>query len=90
MEKYLYPAFFVLSIAAMLFYLYKTHPRWLGTVCVRAICGLVAILVINALMSVLKIDCSVGVNVVSVPTIALLGIPGIILVYGVVYFFTHI
>ena len=90
MEKYLYPAFFLLSVAAMLVYLYKTHPRWLGAVCVRALCGVVAILVINGVMTLLKIDCSVGVNVVSVPTIALLGIPGLILIYGVVYFFNHI
>ena len=90
MEKYLYPALFIVSIAAMVFYLYKTHPRWLGTVCVRAICGVVAILVINAVLNALKIDSSVGVNAVSITAISLLGIPGLVLSYGIVYYFLHV
>jgi hypothetical protein len=89
MEKYLYPALLIISIAAMMLYLYKTHTRWLGAVCVRAVCGIVAILVLNAIFGALKLNCNVGVNAVTISAIGFLGVPGLILSYGVVYFFLH-
>lgn len=90
MEKYLYPAFFIVSIIALIFYIYKTHKRWLATVCIRVIIGTIVIFTLNLLLPMIKITCVVGINPVTIATIGLLGIPGLILLYGAVYFFTSI
>lgn len=90
MEKYLYPAFLIISIVAFVLYLYKTHTHWLGTVCVRAIGGIVAILVLNAVFHLLKVPCTVGVNAITISTVGLLGVPGLILMFGSVYFFYRV
>ncbi len=88
MEKYLYPIFLILSIALLILYICKTHKRWLATVCIRVIIGAIVIFTLNLLLPMMKITCVVGLNPITVTVIGLLGIPGLILLYGSVYFFT--
>ncbi len=88
MEKYLYPAFLILSIVAFIFYVYKTHKRWLATVCIRIIIGIIVIFTLNLLLPMIKITCEVGINPITVTVVGLLGIPGLIFLYLSVYFFT--
>lgn len=88
MEKYLYPIFLVITILLMIAYLYKTHKRWLVTVAIRAVAGIVLILVLNIVLPMVGAAVSVGVNPISVIGSGLLGIPGIILLYGSSYFFS--
>ncbi|MDD5935933.1 MAG: pro-sigmaK processing inhibitor BofA family protein [Clostridiales bacterium] len=90
MEQYLYPTLFILSIIIFIFYIYKTHTRWLTTVCIRVIVGIALIMILNLVLPMYKISCMVGVNPITVTTIGLLGVPGLLLIYGSVYFFTNI
>lgn len=89
MEQYIYLGFFILSILVMIVYLYKTHKKWVITVCLRAVCSIVLILVLNWVFELCKINCNVGVNVITITVASLLGVPGMLLIYGSVYFFTH-
>lgn len=90
MEKYLYPSLLIISIAALIFYLYKTHTKWLATVCIRVVAGIIVILLLNTIFGLVHIQCQVGINALTVSTVGLLGVPGLILIYGAVYFFTRI
>ncbi len=89
MEQYIYLGFFIISILAMIVYLYKTHKKWVITVCLRAVCSIVLIPILNWVFELLKINCNIAVNVITIGVASLLGVPGMLLMYGCVFFFTH-
>lgn len=88
MERYLYPILFAAAILLMIGYLYKTHRKWLITVGIRVIAGSALILLLNWVLPLTGLSLSIGVNPISVTCCGLLGIPGLLLLYGTVYFFT--
>lgn len=51
---------------------------------VRAVTGIGMILCINQILKELEIALSVGVNPISVLTSGILGIPGVLLLYGMI------
>lgn len=61
----------------------KKKVEWLLNVVMRSILGTLAIYFINAGLDMLGISLGVGVNVITVLTCAVLGIPGLLALYGI-------
>lgn len=67
----------VLFICAM-----RKKVEWLLNIVMRSILGTIAIYFINLILSGLGIDLHVGINAVTVLTSGILGIPGLLALYG--------
>ena len=68
----------VLLIGAM-----RKKIEWLLNLVMRSILGTIAIYFINAGLAMLGISLGVGINAVSVLTAGILGIPGLVALYGI-------
>lgn len=87
MEQYLYLVIIGLTILGVLYYIYHYHKKWFWMVWLRLIFGITAILVLDYIFQTNQINCFVGVNPVSIVILALLGVPGLILLFGGVFLF---
>ena len=63
-------------------YLCKYHANYIFSLLLRTIFGLTCVYLINSAFEELEITTMVGINLISIITIGLLGIPGVILLYG--------
>lgn len=61
----------------------KKRVEWLLNVVMRSILGTLAIYFINTGLGMLGISLGVGVNVITVLTCGILGIPGLLALYGI-------
>lgn len=61
----------------------KKKMEWLLNVIMRSILGTLAIYFINAGLGMMGISLEIGVNVTTVLTCAVLGIPGLLALYGI-------
>ena len=66
----------------VIIYMCKYHANYMFSLLLRTIFGLTCVYLINSAFKELEIATTVGVNLISIIVIGLLGIPGIILLYG--------
>lgn len=59
--------------------------KWLIKVLIQGGIGTVGIVVVNSLLSMLGVGISVGINLLSVATVAVLGLPGMVLLYAMAF-----
>ena len=71
------------AVFLILFGLVRDKKTFLLKLFSRGIAGIFAIYVINACLVYIKIPLNLGVNYCSICTTALLGIPGLTLLYGI-------
>ena len=69
--------------AALLIGAMRRKLEWLLTVVMRSVLGTIAIYFINSLLAALGISLGVGINAVTVLTAGILGIPGLLALYGI-------
>lgn len=67
----------VLLIGAM-----RGKIEWLLNVVLRSILGTVAMYFVNSVLATLGISLGVGINVVTILTSGILGLPGLVALYG--------
>lgn len=63
-------------------YMCKHHANFVFSLLLRTIFGITCVYLINTVFEELEIVTMVGINLISIITIGLLGIPGVILLYG--------
>ena len=61
----------------------RRKSTWIVNFVLRGILGTIAIYFINETVMLTEIDCSIGINPLTVLTSASLGFPGVLLLYGV-------
>lgn len=59
---------------------------WVVNFIMRAIAGMVMILLVNYFLDYRNIPVSVGVNLITFLTSGMLGIPGVAMLYGIVFY----
>lgn len=62
----------------------KNKGVFLLKIILRGGIGIAAIYLLNAIFTAAKIPLFLGVNICSVSTIGLLGVPGVVLLYGII------
>lgn len=61
----------------------RKKVEWLLNVVMRCILGTIAIYFINGVLNSMGISLGVGINIVTVLTCGILGIPGLLALYGI-------
>ncbi len=69
--------------AALLIGAMRRKLEWLLNVVMRSVLGTIAIYFINSFLAALGISLGVGINAVTVLTAGILGIPGLLALYGI-------
>ena len=64
----------------------KEHTSFLINFIVRAVIGIGLIFFVNKYLSYKQIEIAVGLNPVSVLTSGFLGVPGVVLLYGILVY----
>lgn len=64
----------------------KYFVRFISTFLVRIALGITLILFFNSYLRGRGIDIAVGINLVSVGTSGILGVPGVALLYGILFY----
>ncbi len=59
--------------------------KWIGNVMLRLIFGAIGIFAMNAIFQAVSMDMVVGINLETMATIGLLGVPGFVLLYAITY-----
>lgn len=59
--------------------------KWIGNVILRILFGAIGIFAMNAIFQAIAWDMAVGINAETLATLGLLGAPGFVLLYAVVY-----
>lgn len=75
--------YFSAGALILLFVALKTKSELLMNFIMRGILGTLGIYCINQVLLWEKISCQVGINIYSVLTSAMLGFPGVIMLYGI-------
>lgn len=73
----------IVAVALILFGLVTDKKAFLVRLVFRSVTGIFAIYLVNAALAYVHISLNLGVNVYTVGTASLLGIPGITLLYGI-------
>ena len=60
--------------------------RFIRSFVLRMIVGVVCIVLVNQYLNINDIDISVGLNPISVGVSAVLGVPGVALMYGILFY----
>ncbi|OUP50311.1 hypothetical protein B5F18_03770 [Lachnoclostridium sp. An181] len=60
--------------------------RFIRSFVLRMIVGVVCIVLVNQYLNIKDIDISVGLNPISVGVSAVLGVPGVALMYGILFY----
>ena len=66
--------------------LFKTKIEFFINLVLRMMMGTVSVCVINGILLSQGVDCGIGVNVLTLGVIGVLGFPGFILLYGMVFY----
>lgn len=84
MEKNIGTMLIVLAcVAVLLIGAVRKRAEWLLNLVLRSILGTVAIYFVNTFLSGMGITLSVGINIFTVLTCGILGIPGFAALYGI-------
>lgn len=75
-----------ICIVVLLMGTMKQKEGWISTFILRCAAGTVGICIVNALLESMGISVAAGINPVNVLTIGTLGISGLGLVYGVLFY----
>ena len=76
-------AIVIICVALVLLAAIKRKAEWLLNLVMRSILGTLAIYFINGGLSVLGYSLGIGLNAITVLTSAILGIPGLLALYGI-------
>lgn len=79
-------AVMVICVIVLLVGVIKRKMEWLLNVVMRSILGTIAIYFINGALTGAGIQLGVGINPVTVLTSGILGLPGLIAIYGVGFY----
>ena len=84
MEKYIVMMLFVTAcVIVLLFGAIRTKMEWMLNIVMRSILGTVAIYFINTVLTAVGISLGVGINALTILTSGILGIPGLLALYGI-------
>lgn len=72
----------IICAVVLLFIALKLNAEWMINFILRGIMGTIGIYIINQVLIMQGIHCSVGINPCTVLTSASLGFPGVILLFG--------
>ena len=76
-------AIVIICVALVLLAAIKRKAEWLLNLVMRSILGTLAIYFINGGLSVLGYSLGIGLNAITVLTSVILGIPGLLALYGI-------
>lgn len=76
----------VVCAAVLLIGALKKRAEWLLNGCLRAVLGVIVIYFVNSFLEKQGIDICVGINAVTVLTSAILGFPGVAVLYGLGFY----
>ena len=76
-------AIVIICVVLVLLAAIKRKAEWLLNLVMRSILGTLAIYFINGGLSVLGYSLGIGLNAITVLTSAILGIPGLLALYGI-------
>nr|WP_318682742.1 pro-sigmaK processing inhibitor BofA family protein [uncultured Acetatifactor sp.] len=84
MEQNMGTMVIVLTCAAVLLMgAVRRKIEWLLNVVMRSVLGTIAIYFINSMLAAMGISLGVGINIVTILTSGILGIPGLLVLYGI-------
>lgn len=84
MEKYLGIILIVSAcVVVLLIGAVRTQMEWMLNVVMRSILGTIAIYFVNMMLDFVGISLGVGINALTILTCGILGIPGLLALYGV-------
>ncbi len=84
MEQNMGTMVIVLTCAAVLLMgAVRRKIEWLLNVVMRSVLGTIAIYFINSMLAAMRISLGVGINIVTILTSGILGIPGLLVLYGI-------
>ncbi len=76
----------IVCVLVLLMGAFKTKMEWIINFILRGVSGAVGIYFINLFLQNQKIGAEIGINVINILTTGFLGIPGLILLYGVNFY----
>lgn len=76
-------ALVVICAVVLLMGIVKKRMEWLLNVLMRSILGTIAIYFVNGALAWAGISLNVGINPVTVLTSGILGVPGLLVIYGI-------
>ena len=79
-------AIIVICGAVLIMGVMKRKMEWLLNIFMRSILGTIAIYFINNGLTAIGIDLGVGINVFTVLTSGILGLPGLVVIYGLGFY----
>ena len=84
MGKYIFIILFVVvCIIVLLYGAVRTGMEWMLNIVMRSILGTIAIHFINYTLASIGITLGVGINALTILTSGILGIPGLLAIYGI-------
>lgn len=89
MENYILIGIIVSSIAFIVICFVRRRPDMLMNFALRAVAGTAGIYLLNFVLSRTSSEIHVGVNLGTVSTGGLLGLPGILLLYGLAIYYSY-
>lgn len=84
-ENWILLAIIIFSSMVLIFITYKRHRGVLTNIMLRLVGGLIGIIGTNWLMALIGYNLYVGINIWTAVTVGTLGIPGFILLYGILF-----
>lgn len=77
-------------VAVLLFVtlLYLKKIEWIINFLLRAVLGIILVYCCNSILHKIGVTNLPGINTVNIASIGILGIPGIILLYGITFYFS--
>jgi len=73
----------LVCMAVLLFGAMKKRMEWLLNIVLRSVLGTIAIYFLNLMLASAGISLGVGINAVTILTCGILGIPGLLALYGI-------
>lgn len=74
---------FIVCLGLFFFSMIPKKGMYLLKLAVRVVLGIALIMLINAVFAAVKIPVNLGINVYSICTIAILGLPSLVALYGI-------
>lgn len=74
-------------LAAVLIWMFRCHKKWIVNFLLRACSGILAVYALNLFLAWRGISLAVGINPITAGVVGVLGVPGIVALYGIVLYF---
>ena len=84
-ENWILLGIIIFSIAILIVITYKRHRGVLTNIMLRLVGGLVGIICTNWFMTLIGFNLYVGINFWTAVTVGTLGLPGFLLLYGILF-----